>query len=76
MNVYSLEVMWVVWVRGPCRCGFGPHAWVWMPEPYEVMPYPYGWPSPSDEREALERELKVLEERVGEIKKRLEELKG
>jgi len=36
------------WIRGPCRCGFGPHAWLYIPAPGETYPYPvYTIPYPA-----------------------------
>ncbi|MHC1567017.1 MAG: DUF5320 domain-containing protein [Candidatus Syntropharchaeia archaeon] len=81
----------MVWVRGPCRCGFGPHAWIWLPTPEEMM-YPstpvypvyptpppvdavYPTPPPVDEKEILENQIKFLEGQLEQIRKRLEELK-
>lgn len=65
------------WIRGPCRCGFGPHAWLWLPDLSGIYPTPVYPVSPPavDEKEMLESQLKILEGQLEQIRKRLEELK-
>lgn len=60
------------WYRGPCRCGFGPHAWIWYPG---APPYPTWYVSKEEERRALEKEKDALEARIKEINRRLRELR-
>lgn len=68
------------WIRGPCRCGLGPHAWLWLPDvsgAYPVFPTPaYSVPPVAmDDEEMLESQLKFLERQLEQIRTRLEALK-
>jgi len=68
------------WIRGPCRCGFGPHAWLWRSDLSGAYPFfltpPYPVPPVAmDEKEIVESQLKFLERQLEQIRKRLEELK-
>jgi hypothetical protein len=66
------------WIRGPCRCGLGPHAWLWLPDLSGAYPPTPAYPVPPvamDEKELLESQLKFVEQQLEQIRKRLEELK-
>ncbi len=60
---------------GPCRCGWGPHAFYRDPSgrivhASEVFGYGY---DPKDELEALKREKEELEKRIRELEKQIKE---
>ncbi|NPA15426.1 MAG: hypothetical protein GXO44_02610 [Deferribacteres bacterium] len=59
---------------GPCRCGWGPHAF-YMDEAGRVLhASQLFWGSYEDEVEALKEEKRFLEERLKELEERLKKL--
>jgi hypothetical protein len=69
---------------GPCRCGYGPHAYYETPEgrvvsPYEMFHPKYNAPQTKEdlemEKRYIEDEIKYFQERLNEIEERLKEKK-
>ncbi len=65
---------------GPCRCGFGPHAY-YQDEQGRIYPaghiYGWGWgtpPPPVSEKEDIQRELDRLRHEKEELELRIREL--
>jgi hypothetical protein len=62
---------------GPCRCGFGPHAFYRTPEGYitRVPPLYTLEPKPEEEAKWLEEEAKSLREELRRVEERLKKIK-
>jgi len=71
---------------GPCRCGFGPHAFYRTPEGkviHSSQIFPVAGPvppfpselKPEEEAKLLEEEAKALQEELKIVEERLKELK-